>query len=336
MAIPMVNLVEFAHALDLLGRIATPAVVDRALRAAGLNRGVLDQGAGFIPYALEAIVVESVARAMGDRDLGARLARQFDYEVYDACARYVLGARDLGSAIARSGEAFCLTHPGSQIVLREQDGHVLVGRQAALTQVVGHRHLDDAAILIIGRVIRHFLGADWRPAWVETTGAGPCDFLEEVTGAPVRGGARMPAVAVRSGDLRAPNPTPPTADRRLALADLPALMQVEPPRTMTDAVEQALRTQLSLGDVTEEAVAGRLALGRRTLQRALKAEATSFREIKARFLDARARVLLAESDLDLSTIARTLGYDEPRSFRRAFQSRTGLTPGAYRAALRRP
>ncbi len=88
--------------------------------------------------------------------------------------------------------------------------------------------------------------------------------------------------------------------------------------------------------LTEEAVAGRLALGRRTLQRALKAEATSFREIKARFLDARARVLLAESDLDLSTIARTLGYDEPRSFRRAFQSRTGLTPGAYRAALRRP
>ena len=330
----MVNFVEFAHALDLLDRFATPAVVDRALRAAGLNRKVLEQGEGYLPYALEAVVVEHVARSLGDPDLGARLAQDFDYAVYDAYARYVLGAKDLGSALARGSEAFSITHPGSEIVLREDDGHVLVGRKSALTHVIGHRHLDDGAILIIGRVVRHFLGPEWRPAWVETTGAAPNAYLQDLIGSRVRSGATMPAIAIRKDDLRAPNPNPPPPDQLVGLAELPALMNVEPPRTMAQAVEQALRTQFSLGDLSEEGVARRLSSGRRTLQRALKAEATSFREIKAQFLETRARMLLAGSDLDVSAISRTLGYDEPHSFRRAFRSWTGLTPTAYRAAFR--
>ena len=73
-------------------------------------------------------------------------------------------------------------------------------------------------------------------------------------------------------------------------------------------------------------------MGRRTLQRALKTEGTSFREIRMRFIEARARTLLLESDLDVAAIARALGYDEPNSFRRAFRGWSGQTPDAFRAA----
>jgi AraC-like DNA-binding protein len=328
----MVNLVEFAHALDLLDRVATPAVVDRALRAAGLNRSVVEQGSGFVPYALEAIVVEQVARTLGDADLGARLAQEFDYAVYDAYARYVLSAKDLGTALARGRQAFSLILPGAEIVLSKDDGHFLVGRRSPLIGVTGQRHLDDGAILIIDRVIRHFLGPDWRPEWVETTGdaAASTDYLEGLTGSPVRTGALMPAVAVRTCDLSTPNPSPPNARQLVGFMELPALMNVEPPKTMANAVEQILRMQFVLGDLSEDGVASRLSIGRRTLQRELKAEATSFREVKARFLERRARALLADSDLDIPTIANLLGYDEPHSFRRAFRAWTGLTPHAYR------
>lgn len=332
----MVNLVEFAHVLDLLDRIASTAIVDRALRAAGLNRNVLAQGGGFLPYDLEARVVEHVARALGDAALGTRIAQHVDYSVYDAYARYVLSAKDLGTAILRGRRAFSLTHPGSEILLRKHQGHVLVGRRTELSNVIGHRHLDDGAILIIGHVIRHFLGPDWRPAWVEATGKDVVgvSFLQETIGAPARTGADMPAVAVRESDLDTPNPNPPNATERVSFLELPSLMRVDPPGTMAEAVEQVLRTQFALGDLSEESVASRLSLGRRTLQRALKAEATSFREVKARFLAVRARTLLADSDLDVPTIARALGYDEPHSFRRAFRTWTGLTPHVYRAAAR--
>jgi AraC-like DNA-binding protein len=113
-------------------------------------------------------------------------------------------------------------------------------------------------------------------------------------------------------------------------------MKVEPPRTMADAVMQVLSTQLVVGDLSEESEASRLSIGRRTLQRALKAEATSFRELRARFIETRARALLSESGLEVQSIARALGYEEPNSFRRAFSGWTGQTPDAYRAAARRP
>lgn len=336
MAAPMVNIIEFAHALDLLDRVASPAIVDRALRNEGLNRNVLHQGAGFLPYRLEANVLEYVARAIGDQKIGDRLARQFDYSTYDAYARYVLGAKDLAKAISRGRQAFSLTHPGCEIVLRKHGGHVLVGRRSGLTTVIGARHLDDAAIVIIDRVIRHFLGPDWRPAWIETSGndAAAAAYLEDMAGAPVRIGAEMPAIAVRESDLRTPNPSPPGIHEVVGFLELPTLMGIDPPKTMADAVQQVLRTQLVLGDMSEDTVASRLSIGRRTLQRALLAEATSYREVKARFIESRASAVLADSELDIPTIARALGYDEPKSFRRAFRNWTGLTPSAYRRAGR--
>ncbi|WP_026381850.1 AraC family transcriptional regulator [Afifella pfennigii] len=334
----MVNLVEFRHALDLLDRLASKATVDRALQSAGLSRKLVDRGNGFIPYRFEAQVLEYVARAIGDADLGAHLAQHFDYSIYDAYARYVLGASNLGAALERGRRAFALLHPGSEIVLRETDTHLLVGRRSGLVTVIGHRHLDDAAIIIIGQVARHFLGPDWRPSWIEATGDGASRtaFLEKATGAPVRTGAEMPAIAIERPALSALNPSPPSAHLTIGFAELPALMKIEPPRTMADAVMQVLSTQLVVGDLSEESVASRLSVGRRTLQRALKAEATSFRELRARFIAARARSLLSESELDVPSIARALGYGEPNSFRRAFSGWTGQTPDAYRAATRRP
>jgi len=332
----MVNIVEFKHALDLFDRDTSPRIVDRALRAEGLNRDAFRGRNGFLPYASEARVVEQVARSIGDRALGARVARDFDYGTYDSYARYVLGGKTLAAALARGRRAFHVLHSGSEIVLRKQDGHLLVGRRSGIETVVGHRHLDDAAVFIITRVCRHFLGSDWRPAWIEITGNSvpSARYLKDLIGVPVHTDAEMPTVAVAAIDLEARNPYRTTANQIVGLRELPALMGLRPPRTMADSVEEMLRTQLVLGDLSEEGVAQRLSIGRRTLQRALHEEGTSFREVKARFIEAKARLLLAESDLDLAVIAQLLGYEEPKSFYRAFRKWTGHWPAAYRSASR--
>jgi AraC-like DNA-binding protein len=141
-------------------------------------------------------------------------------------------------------------------------------------------------------------------------------------------------LAVRAADLFAPNPTPPPPEEVLTLADLPALMGVAQPKTAEDAVTHVLAMQSALGDLSEDAVARRLSIGPRTLQRNLKDEGTSFREIRTRFVTDRARALLLESDLAIDEIALAVGYREPNSFRRAFRNWTGLSPSAYRAISR--
>jgi AraC family transcriptional regulator len=48
---------------------------------------------------------------------------------------------------------------------------------------------------------------------------------------------------------------------------------------------------------------------------------------------ARARLLLAETDLSITQISSRVGYTSPSHFTKAFRQATGLTPRAFRAAL---
>ena len=90
-----------------------------------------------------------------------------------------------------------------------------------------------------------------------------------------------------------------------------------------DAVRHAIRLGLLAGDASTEAVAARLDLGVRTLQRRLQADGLSFRDLRLDECLTRGATLLRDSDLTINQIARAIGYDEPRSFRRAIRARFG-------------
>jgi AraC-like DNA-binding protein len=101
---------------------------------------------------------------------------------------------------------------------------------------------------------------------------------------------------------------------------------------MEDAVLQIFHITRAHGPISEDVAARLLAIGPRTLQRALKTEGTSFREVRLRFVEQRALSLLSETDTPIEEIAKVLGYSEPRSFRRVIKGWTGLSPSALRAA----
>ena len=328
----MITTIEFSHVIDLLDRIASPPLVDRALRASGISRKAVKQSSGYVPYRLEASVIEYIARATGDAQLGAKLGKQFSYAAYNAYARFVLSAHDLKSAITRAREAFAFINPGNEIHLDVRGDIVVVGRSSGLDGAIGHRHLDDGAIVIIAKVFKHFLGPNWRPEWVEICGADTkrAAFLEDLMDAPLQTEAKMPGVAIRIDDLSTKNPSPPAPNEVISFAELPNLMGIQPATTTRDSVWHTLALQFVLGSMSQETVAQKLNMGPRTLQRALQLEGTSFREVKTGFIESRARVLLAETKVEIPTIAQSLGYDEPKSFQRAFRRQTGMTPRAYR------
>jgi AraC-like DNA-binding protein len=331
MRITMINAVEFRHVINLLDNASSPAIVDRALQECSLERKALAELKGFIPYRIEALVVEHVARAVGDQRFGIRLAPSFDYQTYNEYAQYVLGAQNLSSALKRGQKAFPLILHGGTVTITEDGDHVIVGRCSGLNTVIGHSHLDDGAIVIIASVMRHFLGQDWRPSWIELVGGQERKtFMEDLFGAPVRTGARIPALALPKNLLSQPNPALPDAENTLTLMELPARMGVVPPRTMAETIQHILTLQLCSRDLSEDSVASRLSLGRRTIQRALQEEGTSFRDLKLQFLEARARALLTETSLSIESIAYSLGYIEPKSFQRAFKKQTGKTPNEVR------
>jgi AraC-like DNA-binding protein len=332
----MVNIVEFAHVIDLLDSLASRSVVDAALEANGLTRDVMSVRTGFVPYATEAKLIESVARAVGDRHLGARVGQLFDYRSYGAYSQFVLSAPDLATALERGSRALVLIHPASKIVFSRTKTHVLVGRSSEGLSVVGHRHLDEGSIFVIGYVVRNFLGPDWHPDWIEVPYSGEKGIvaLEEIFGVPVRTGSQAPSIAIRRADLLAINPDPSTTRDPISLDSLSRLMGVHPVHDLSEVVLSLLETCYAIGDLSVGKVTELLAIEERSLQRALRKEGTSFRRLRNRFIERKARSLLSKTDMPIEQMAGNLGYSETRSFRRAVKSWTSVSPTAFRKSTR--
>ncbi|MEM8957628.1 MAG: AraC family transcriptional regulator ligand-binding domain-containing protein [Pseudomonadota bacterium] len=328
----MVNLIELAHVVDVLDSIGARSVATKALGAADLNRDMLLSGEGYIPYASMAVMLEAAARALGERHLGVHIGRRFDYNIYGGYSDYVLSAPYLGAALARARRALPLIHPGSDLSLRVEGRNVTIAFSTSVASVLGYRHITEGSLFVIAQAFHHFLGPSWHPLWLEISveDDGARSLLEEFMQSPLRVGAPHTALVFDKADLRARNPHENDLSRVSTFQEVVAGMSPPIPLTTADALLHLFRLRRAGADFTQDSAAEHLMVGTRTLQRDLRSENTSFREVKARHLTERARALLAESDLSVDAVARSLGYSEPNSFRRAFQKSTGLSPRDFR------
>lgn len=114
---------------------------------------------------------------------------------------------------------------------------------------------------------------------------------------------------------------------RQRLADLDATVSV------TNRVRAALHEAIPSGLANMEAVARKLAMSKRTLQRRIATEGSSFQQLLQETREALARHYLKNTALPTSEIAFLLGFDEPNSFYRAFRSWTGITPDSVRQSV---
>jgi len=88
--------------------------------------------------------------------------------------------------------------------------------------------------------------------------------------------------------------------------------------------------QLPDGIPTQEAIAGTLHVSLRSLQRRLKEEDTSFKNLLEDTRQQLARQYLRDSRRSIGEITYLLGFSEPSNFTRAFKRWTGKSPAQYR------
>jgi AraC-like DNA-binding protein len=158
------------------------------------------------------------------------------------------------------------------------------------------------------------------------------DAYREYLGVPVRQGTGY-TVAFSAQDAQRPFLTAndqmweffePELRRRLS--------ELEAGTTVAERVRASLLELLPAGSGSMEGVAAELAMSTRTLQRRLKGEDTTFQAILDSTRESLALHYLAESELSAGEISFLLGYEDPRSFYRAFRAWTGQTPQLVRAA----
>lgn len=157
---------------------------------------------------------------------------------------------------------------------------------------------------------------------------------EEYFGVSLRRGAH-PSVSFAAEDAQRPFLTSSAAMWRVFEPDLRRrLGELEATATTTERVRALLLELLPSNAATIEAVAKRLAMSTRTLQRRLEDEGESFRALVSSRREGLARHYLTQTRMSGGEIAFLLGFEDPNSFYRAFHEWTGQTPETVRHAMR--
>jgi AraC-like DNA-binding protein len=128
--------------------------------------------------------------------------------------------------------------------------------------------------------------------------------------------------------------TPPMADPTLLkIIEKHVLRSIEkqtlaasPVHRIREAMSEAMNT----GDCSVEAVSRKLGMSRRTLQRTLADNNTSFRSLLSDVRRIRAKHYLAETNLTIKEIAHLLGFSEMSAFSRAAKAWFGKSPKSVR------
>lgn len=109
-----------------------------------------------------------------------------------------------------------------------------------------------------------------------------------------------------------------------------ALAELDAHATIADQVRMVVRRSLPSGRPEIGNVARQLGLSERTLQRRIVAEGTSYRHLLDDARAAMGRALLTDPANGIDEVACLLGYQDTRSFYRAFREWEGVTPARWR------
>jgi AraC-like DNA-binding protein len=102
---------------------------------------------------------------------------------------------------------------------------------------------------------------------------------------------------------------------------------------LSERVRSVLLESLPSGEASVGVIAKRLGLSGRTLQRKLKPEGTSFKQIVSSTREQLARHYVSNTSLAYAEISFLIGFEEPSSFFRAFREWTGETPETVRTTV---
>lgn len=158
------------------------------------------------------------------------------------------------------------------------------------------------------------------------------NLIEDHIGIPVEQGATISvtfAPAVADMKLVTENPSLWSYFEKDLQRQLDAQVKDTP---TTDRLRSTLHKLLPSGKHTAEHASQRLGLSKRTLQRQLTAEGTTYQAVLDATRSELSLYYLRKHDMSVDEISYLLAYRDPNSFYRAFHNWTGMTPAQARAS----
>jgi len=327
-------------------RVAPLVVVPQMLKERGLDPvqviaevgvklSLFSDPENIIPFETMGRLFRACEKRTGCAHFGLLVGQKGGGETLGLVGLFAQHAPDVGTALRDIILHLHLHDRGAVPNLSVRDGVAVLGYAIYQPGVVGTNHIYDGAIAITFNIMRELCGPDWAPTQVLFCHSKPSDThpFRQFFKSRLRFDAEETAVVFPARWLQQPIRGSNPQLREILGAEIDRL-ETQLGDDLPSQLRRVLRNLLVSGRGSLEEVAELFALHRRTLNRRLKAQGTSFQQLVEEVRFEIAHQLLGETKMPLADVAALLDYADTASFSRAFRRWSGTTPGAWREALR--
>ncbi len=303
----------------------------KLLTLAGIKPDVLNDPEGRIPVSKMSQLWELAVEATGDEAFGLSVPPFVQPTTFHALGFSLMVSATLRDAWARTQRYYKVVSDVLDVQIQEY------GTESALCYVTipGKVYAKEAIDAFIATMIALSAGVtsgSAKPTKVEFERAEPLNRtpFEKAFPCDIHFGAERNQIFFTNEDLDRPLAT---ANRDIALKNdevvqsyLSRLLK----KSLAKQVTERIIISLSMGEPNQEVIANSLHMSSRSLQRKLKEETTSFRQLLNEVRKDLAKNYLASSQQSVIEIAYQLGFQDPSNFTRAFKRWFGLSPSVFR------
>ena len=306
------------------------------LERVGIARSTLDDADARIPGRTALELWSALIERTGDPALHLSAPTQLPFGAYRVIDYLVGASSTVGEGIERFARFFRLIADAVALRVERSDDEIRFCFDMVDGGPTPALYVDYVFAALVGR-IRMKIRPELEVHRVDLRRPRPTVTApyEERFRAPVRFGADRDRLCFGAGEWASPIAGADAALARI-LEDHARVLAARIQSAPTDfvaRVQSCIMADLP-ESAEEESVAHALHMSRRTLQRKLAHEGTSFREVLDGVRRSLAESYLTDRAVSIPEVAFLLGFSEQSSFHRAFQRWTGLAPGRWRRERR--
>ena len=299
------------------------------LDGAGIEEALVSDRDARIPTASYLRLFELAAAHSGDASFGARVAQAIDGAAFGLLGFVVASAPNLREALTRFARYSRLLCDELSVAVVDR------GAESEIVYAMNEQPyvpaLFEMAMVHMVFTARRGTRNAFAPAALEFRHRGAPRDLPDLVRGPVA--FECPGDVVRCTSASLALPLRGHNATLLSILEAHATQVLETLPNEGDLLgraRQITRALLPEGEPSLEAVAERLGLGSRTLQRRLRGAGVTFRALVDEVRRDCALAQLERSDTSVAEVAFSLGFSDPSAFTHAFRRWTGRTPGQRR------
>jgi AraC-like DNA-binding protein len=307
----------------------------RLLRASKIGTAVFDHADSLVSFGAVVGLLERSARALDCPDFGFRLAERQDIGILGPLAVAMRYSATVGEAMRCASRYIHVYNAAIGFSIEADDGDEALLRFEILREHGAHHaQVIEHGIGITSRILGVLSAGRSRPnrVWLPHPPLAPRTTYRRHIRAPIGFKAPQAALAIDRADLAIPLSEHNPELRALAI-DYLDMRSPAMERSFPLQVRAVIERMLGTGTCGFAEVADALSIHPRTLQRRLRAEGTTFEDIKDAARRDLARRYLAHPDVPLAQVTAALDYSEQSALTRSCQRWFRMTPSALRADL---